>query len=255
MKTLMPCFFALCASFAAASTVTLDAKQVGGFYADGTYNNDFSFQNYFVGYGTTPGFDRTPERRSFFQFDLSGISGTIASAKLELELVFGGLVFGKGPGDPAAGPIPSDPVEIFQLGATGLTKEIILDPTLSAGSAVGVFDSLASTIADPVVFELDVPPPTSIEIDLDPASMGFLNSKVGTDLFLSGWMPSWSLDLRPDPMDPTKLFEASELIFGHSNIHTGYPIPKLTLDVVPEPASISLFSTLGLMFLRRRNSP
>src|SRR5688572_24622551 len=57
-----------------AAVVSIDALQTGGFYADGSADNTPGFQNYFVGYGTTPGFGRTPERRSFFWFSLAGIS-------------------------------------------------------------------------------------------------------------------------------------------------------------------------------------
>jgi hypothetical protein len=56
----------------------------------------------------------TPERRSFFWFSLAGIpAGTIDSATLSLTLPFGGLIFGKGLGDPLAGPVPDDPFEEF----------------------------------------------------------------------------------------------------------------------------------------------
>src|SRR5262245_41016685 len=105
------------ANVAAADVFVVESAQVGGFFAGGaTPDNSPSFQNYFVGYGSLSGGGRTPERRSFFHFDLSGVSGDIVSATLELKLVMpGGLKFGKGPGDPMMGPIPDDSMEEFQL--------------------------------------------------------------------------------------------------------------------------------------------
>ncbi len=50
---------------AAALSVELASTQVGGFYADGGHDSLAGFQNYFVGYGTSPGSARTAERRAF----------------------------------------------------------------------------------------------------------------------------------------------------------------------------------------------
>jgi hypothetical protein len=232
-----------------AAIVTLEAKQTGGFYDGGaTPNNDPAFQNYFVGYGTTPGFGRTAERRSFFWFDLSGLApGTIDGATLHLTLPFGGLIFGKGPGDPTMGPVPDDPFEVFQLGATPVAPGVVTSPGLSPSEVMMIFDSFNDTpIADPLTFVSGgMPPPTDIAIN--PLGVSFLNFLAGSDIVLTGWMPTWSFDSRPDPMPPPDFFEASELIFGLTDVHSmAVPKPTLTISftplaTVPEPSSLLLF--------------
>jgi len=41
-------------------------------------------------------------------------------------ITFGGLIFGKGPGDPAAGPLPSDPTETFALGINMPARAVVI---------------------------------------------------------------------------------------------------------------------------------
>jgi hypothetical protein len=85
-RLLVAGLIAALATAAHALDVTLPAVQTGGFYADGAKNNDAAFENYFVGYGTTPGFARTAERRSFFHFDLSALGGAGALTGATLHL-------------------------------------------------------------------------------------------------------------------------------------------------------------------------
>lgn len=237
---------------ASAGVVVLDALQTGGFFDTGLGpSNSPTFQNYFVGYGTTPGFERTPERRSFFWFSLPHLSGEIVSASLHLELPFGGLIFGKGPGDPLSGAfIPSDPVEIFRLSATMVPADIVTSTSLTAAEAKFVFDSFAGPeVAAPVEFHLGgTPPAPVIEIPFNSLGLSILKSTSGGDLVLTGSMPSWSEDSRlAPPGAPTTFFEASELIFGLTDVHTGAVAkPKLTIvtRAVPEPTGIAMIAAL-----------
>lgn len=117
---------------------------------------------------------------------------------------------------------------------------------------MAIFAAMASVAAEPVTFMKDgPPPPEAIVIDLAPGAAAGLTGKLGSDIVLTGWMPTWSEDLRPKPGDPEDFFEGSELIFGFSDVHAGYGIPTLEIEVVPEPATIAALG-LGLAVLRRR---
>jgi len=249
-----------------AFSAMITATQTGGFYDGGiTPDNVLSFQNYFVGYGTSPGGPRTLERRSFFIFDLSGFApGEIVSAELTLRLPFGGLIFGKS-GDPMTGPVPSpdDPFEEFKLGVTTVPTSMVTSTTLSAAEIDAIFESFNDIpVAPTKVFTTgSVPPPepdgfgAKIVLPLDALGITALNLKAGSTIVLTGWMPSWTFDTRVDPGDPSKLYEGSELIFGLTDVHfpppPGVPPPLLTLGLaepepVPEPASW-LLATLGIV--------
>ncbi len=244
-------------SFAVAEIVEVDVFQTGGFYDGGFVDNSPTFQNYFVGYGTSPGTARTPQRRSFFWFKLDTIpDGGIVSATLSLELPFGGLIFGLGPGTPPPPP-PPDPFEEFSLCAVPFSGEAVTDPTLTLAEADAMFEAFNDVpIADPAVFILDGPPPPPvIEISIGALGLSFLNARPLPEFVLTGWMPTWSEDLRPG-VGGAPFLEASELIFGLTDVHTGAVAkPKLTLDItpVPEPATIiSVAALIGLGLPRRR---
>lgn len=226
-----------------AAPTMLEAVQTGGFFADAPPSNLPEFQNYFVGYGTTPGFGRTSERRSFFWFDLSELDGPVTSASLHLTLPFGGLIFGKGPGDPSAGPLADDPFEVFQLSATPFPGGVVTMPGMPDPLADSIFASFAGPpIADPLIFGGGGLPASEIVIPLNALGLGFLNSKIGLDLVLTGFMPSWSYDSRLTPSGD--LVEGSELIFGLTDVHDGdVPKPYLTFefgeDETPVPEVMS----------------
>jgi len=99
MKHLIPSALCIlsCGVCASLSGATFDvmATQVGGFFEDGTADNEPTFQNYYVGYSTLT---KTAERRNFFYFDLSGVTDTITEASFSLILPFGGFIPGAGDG-------------------------------------------------------------------------------------------------------------------------------------------------------------
>jgi hypothetical protein len=115
-----------------------------------------------------------------------------------------------------------------------------------------IFGSFASLpTADPHVFGGGAPPPPPgghIDIALNALGLLFLNTHLGSDIVLTGWMPTWTEDLRPDPFPPPDFFEASELIFGLTDVPGAVAMPSLTLVIaaVPEPESGILLLT-GLM--------
>lgn len=252
---------------ASAAEVVLPAVQTGGFYASGGAQNLPSFQNYFVGYGTSPGLPRTPERRSFFVFDLPPVPGAVVtSATLTLRLPFGGLIYGKGPGTPGVDdPIPSDPTETFALGLLPVSPAVVLSPSLTLAEGMTLFalmDDLPA--ATPTVFMPGtvLPDPGDgggavVKIALDGAGLAAVNAGPGLFL-LSGWMPSWSEDLRLSPTPPPLYFEASELIFGLTDVHLMpgvlNPTLELTLSAVPELPSWALWC-IGAALLACRRQP
>lgn len=240
---------------ASADVMVLDSIQVGGFFAEGLPSNLPHFQNYYVGYGTTPGFDRTPERRSFFWYDIPVIPGEILSAKLSLDLLVStSLIFGKGSGMPPD-PIPDDEFESFQLGVTTFSAGFVTKPDITVEEAAMVFDSFddIDVAAEKVFLKADpLPLPAKIEIHLDAMGLMALSMKQGKDLVLTGWMPSWSHDDRKGP--DGKFIEGSELIFGFSDVGSLVPKPTLTIEYapVPEPATIAVLGFGVAAILRRR---
>jgi hypothetical protein len=263
---------------ARAGLIEVTATQTGGFYDGGGIPDNFpEFQNYYVGYGTTPGFTRTTERRSFFVFDLVGITpGEVVSAALTLRLPFGGLKFGKS-GDPTAGPVPSpdDLSEVFALGVTTIATATVLSLGLTPPEIDLIFESFNDIpVALPYVFSSgSVPPPepdgfgAKIVIPFSAMGITALDIKAGSTIVLTGWMPSWTFDSRLEPGGgPTDYYEASELIFGLTDVHfpppPGVPPPVLTMlladdtAVVPEPSSMMLFAMgvggLAVRKMRRR---
>lgn len=255
----------------AADVIELSAAQAGGYYAGSPPDNLAEFQNYFVGYGTSPGSPRTPERRSFFVFDLAPVDRTIASASLHLTLKFGGLIYGKGPGDPAAGPVLDDPVEEFVVGVSPFPTALVTSPGVGADPATvaDIFASFAATpVSDPFTFSPATPIMTDpltgdaeISIPLTAPGIAALNAASGVSgkIVLTGWMPTWSPDARTAPGDPAKLFEGSELIFGFSDVHSGLvpaPVLELTLAPVPEPAVwVSMLAGLFAVGAAARRRP
>ncbi len=253
-----------------AGPVTLDATQTGGFYADGSTDNDAAFQNYFVGYGTTPGAARTPERRAFFVFHLPSIAGHVDTATLHLKLVFGGLIFGKGPGAPGPG-VPDDTFETFQLGASVFPASLVTSGALSMSDAAAVFDSFDDhPVASILGFGSGFPAPPAegdIEIVLDATGVAYLNANLGGDIVLTGWMPSWSEDTRAAPPGASvEFFEASELVFGHTDVVApgvppgSFPSPSLTLGISLAPMNVSAPDALpllavGMLALLLRRTP
>ncbi len=257
----VPLALAVAFPLARADVVTTESIQVGGFFDGGIAPMNLpSHQNYFVGYGTTPGFGRTPERRSFFWFHIPDVPGEITHASLKLHLLVPtSLIFGLGPGDPPA----TDPIETFQLGATLTSPETITSTSLSSSDISTIFGAMDDfPIASPKDFLAGFPPPipTDIDIPLDATGIMALKTFEGADLVLTGWMPTWSHD---DRMAGGSFLEASELIFGFSDVTgpSGALVAKPTLtiayDPVPEPAS-SAGLALGLAWLRqarRRSGP
>lgn len=233
-----------------ADVIVTTPLQVGGFFDGGGLDNHIEHQNYFVGYGTVGG-HRTAERRSFFWYHVPAFSGAVIDATIKLKMAFPtSLIFGLDPGDPEL----HDTTETFQLGATPIDPFTMVDPGLSLGAADAVFEAMDDhPIAHGYDFVAGSIPeiPFAVEIHLDPAGIGLISSHRGGDVVLTGWMPTWTEDLRTDGLG--HFLEADELLFGLSDIPGIVPAPELTILTapVPEPASC-LAVGVGLIGLVRR---
>lgn len=223
--------------YARADIITTSSLHTGGFYADGGADNFIEHQNYFVGYGTTPGFGRTAERRSFFWYHVPTFTGEVVDATIKLKMLFStSLIFGLGPTPPI-----HDPTETFQLGFTTAPAPLITSPTLTTPEKLAIFGSLDDhPIASPYEFSMTTTYefPFVVEIHLDSVGKALISDHRGGDVVLSGWMPSWSLDMRTDPLTG-KFLEEDELLFGFSDVPTLVPAPELTIvTAVPEPSTL-----------------
>ncbi len=247
------------ATTATYAAFDLAAVQVGGFFSDGSVDNDPTDQNYYVGYSTS---SSIAERRNFFVFDTSGLTTDISAASLSLTLFDGGLIFGVDtPGIP---PI-FDATEDFILSGTPATSLEILEPMIDAPSAIGIWD----TFGDPsegigaIGFAADEPvpiPPEGLEIVIDLTAAGVMlinDSLLGNggsgEVILTGRMLDVSI-LIPEP-------EMDELMFGFTDvIKDGLPattdMPFLSLTEVPESSSaawlMGLVATAAILNRRKR---
>lgn len=253
---------ALFASAPAARAVeflTVETTHVGGFFADGAAMNTPHHQNYFVGYGTTPGFARTAERRSFFVFLLPEVPGTIVAAKLTLTLAAStSLIFGHAPG-PVIVPPPLDEMESFALGAIPIAPSVVMDPFLTAPEVMDIFAGMtAFPVAPTIDFHLDDPPgafPMLVDVPFSGFGLSVLSMSAGGSLVLTGWMPTWTHDDRTFPGGED--YEKNELIFGLSDVTgpAGPIVPKPVLEIayipVPEPGTLMAIGIGALALLRR----
>ena len=155
------------------------------------------------------------EHRNFTVFDLSGLSGPIISAQLQLF----------NPGPPLPGYSSPNPFQIFTLfdvstpistlvaSQTGRT-DIFAD--LGTGTAFG---AQVVSAADNGKF---------VTINLNPAGLAALNAAEGKQIAFGGAITD---------LDLTTL---DEYIFGFSN---GPDTVRLVVTAVPEPASLALMGT------------
>lgn len=229
--------------------IEVDTFHTGGFYGldamgmpTATPDNDMSFQNYFIGHTTVSGFT-TPERRSFFAFDMSGavpMGEEIVSMSLVLENVFGGVMANFTGG-----------MEVAEFTSTSSSYDVIADPDGAMVPAIEVFDSFGTgSFYGDMVFDMDGPMPGAVEIILSPDAIMDAMAAMGADspFVITGRMATYD----PEPMI------GLEFLFGLTDVvvdfPTGFPVPKLIIETAPVPAPSGLVVLAGgvLLGARRR---
>lgn len=226
---------AFCTSSAYADPIlpiTLKAVDSGFFFSDG-------FSTPGEGYYT--GWEFFYEFRSFFVFDLTGITERISSAELRLA-------------DPVVGAGTADkPLQLFDVSAS------VADVRGASGGPkrVDIFDDLGTGLKYSSVMEIAPPNPPCgkgcgkiYTIPFNDDGIEFLNSRLGQMIILGG-----AIQTPPRTGDPNFPFPNQYTLFDF----TPFPespigdIRELSLTTVPEPATIGLLALgLSAVMIRRR---
>lgn len=264
------------ADAARATTVTLTATDTGfvtiaggsakgdGTVSPATYNYSVGREEHFLDGSLTSGTGYM-DRKNYFVFDLSSVTGPITSATLKVYM-----------GPAVAPPFPAgehgyeslDPTETFELLETtdpGAALGLITDlATLNAGPGFGAFDDpgdpgvIVGATLFPVLGDGSLvlggatvsaaDDGTEVSIPITPGGLGYLDLFAGGTLVLAGELPSAT--------DPSPTPEAeSQLIFGFTgpDIPGGDPLtPMLDITFVPEPSSLVLLGVGVVMLSQRR---
>lgn len=238
------------AGSAFAGVIEVDTFHTGGFYGlddmgmpTAPPDNDPTFQNYFMGRTTVSGFT-TPERRSFFAFDMGGVvpmGEEIVSMSLVLENVFGGVI---------ANFLGGSETAVFT--STTSTYDEIADPMGAMIPPEAIFDSFGTgSFYGDIVFDDMGPTDGPVEIVLSPGAIADAMSSAmsGESFMISGALATYD----PEPMEPFEfVFGLTDVVVG--GMPTGFPVPKLVIETapIPSPSSMLAFAGLGLLTSRRR---
>ena len=157
-----------------AATITLTDTERGSYDSTGFFGTSGSgtaIGNYLTGVLSSV------EYRSFFNFDLSGISGTVTSAELRIST---NTTNGTGQGSAT----PDNPETLGIFDVTTSIPNLVTDL-----GGVAAFNDLGGGIQYASVF---VPTPTSngtIIITLNAAALSDINTAIGGDFAVGGVLP------------------------------------------------------------------
>jgi len=242
MRIWQPLRFAGCllAIAETALATTLTATISGWFASDGrnVRNGIAALQNYAVGWDPVD-FEQGVVLRNFFVFNLSGVSGTVVSATLNLYVPnkppdsgFGYLSFEASEPYQLTSTTSTSLADIVQIYGPGSSKGLSIFNTLGTGT---VFASTTVTAADQG---------TTLHLALNAAGLAFLNSNQGNSIVLSG----------QDPVAPASGPTSSDcstcrFFFTDTDPTGAYfkQTPKVTLDLsfAPVPTITSVISASG----------
>ncbi len=220
----------------AGDTVEIESTFSGGLYADGHHFP--GFMNYYVGYAIP---SSPIERRNYFVFDLTGVTGTVVSAKLKLY----------NPGDPdlfePCGYISPDPTEDYLLTGSPFPWTAFADAFSGAPIPPATISAMYGTLGTSMPFGVATISGDScgsdVVIEFDGTGVAEVNDALGDHIAMGGRLT----DLLPEPGTPP-----AELAFAYTDIPNDFmPMPRLELEIVPEPGA-ALLLVLGAGVARRR---
>jgi len=232
---LVGCLFLVAGTMTAATTLT--ATISGWFANDGrnVRNGIQTLQNYAVGWDPVD-FEQGVLLRDFFVFNLSGVSGTIVSATLNLYLP-------NNPPDSGLGYLSFEASEPYQLTSTTGTSVADIVQIYGPGNSKGL--SIFNTLGTGTVFASTTVTAaddgTTLHLALNAAGLAFLNSNQGNSIVLSGQDPA-------APSSGPTSSDCSTCRFFFTNTDpTGAffkQTPKVTLDLsfAPVPTVTTVIS-------------
>ncbi len=228
-----------------------------------TYNYSVGWEAHYDGGGIKPTVPlKFMEKKNYFVFDLSAISGTVTSAVLELPF-------------PSGGYDSADATETFVLSATPLTAAELaglktaptvpapsfpffdIDPGVIGGTAAlfaaltAKYDDFGEVLGTTTRAATDLTDP--LAITLTAAGLAYLNGHAGGEVVLGGRLTSLShVDGHTE-----ELFGGTAPWLDPSSptfVPTGPPTLSLEISAVPLPGALPLLgsSLLGLGMLGRR---
>lgn len=216
MRPRVLCFLLTASALAApasAAILSVTASDSGSYSQAG--NHTPQNQNYITGR-----FDTT-ERRSFFVFDLTGVSGPVTAASLNL---FNPDVspFLKG----YVSPDPSETLAVFDVSTPIATL------TLGGVGIAGVFDDLGTGAEYGAVVVSSADNGQTVSVVFNALGIDAINAALGGSIAFGGALTTLGASI------------AGEHVFGFSTADfAGGDVRRLDLTVVPEPSTPAL---LGL---------
>jgi len=232
------CLFVIVETVTAATTLT--ATGSGWFGNDGqnVFNQAPKLQNYIAGWDPVD-FEQGILARNFFIFDLSGVSGTIVSATLNLYVP-------ESPQNSCPGYLSYEPSEPYQLTSTNASVADVVQPyPPNSPKGLSIFNALGTgtLFANATVSSID--DGTTLQLTLNAAGVAFLNSNEGSSIILSGQDPN-----APSSGPTSSDCSTCRFFFtctDPTNSGTFKPTPKptLALTFAPVPTITSIVSASG----------
>jgi hypothetical protein len=214
--------FSALAAPASAATISVVASDSGFYNSAG--NHTAQNQNYLTGR-----FDTT-DRRSFFVFDLSGVSKPVTAATLNL--------YNPDVSDFLKGYVSPDPTETLAMFDVATPIDTL---TLGGLGIAGVFDDLGTGVQFGTVVVSPADNGRTVSIVFNAAGIDAINAALGGRIAFGGVLTTLGAGI------------ASEHVFGFSTADfAGDDVRRLDLTVVPEPGTLSLLGfALVTIALRR----